>query len=156
MLGAHDAKTSHCCWVAVTTWMVRGRRYLRTAASATRLMHVGFTATPAPRQALPWVSENSRWVAATLRRNPLTQGCTGPGGPRCCQRHSLAEREDLIPDLGAQYICPGALWKSLQHRPAVRTGRLPMHRSLTTSRSESTMPRRCSGSQSRMPPYSAT
>ncbi len=62
MLGAHDSKTSHCGCVAVTTWMVRGRRYRRTAASAARLMHVGFTATPAPGQALPWVSENSSWV----------------------------------------------------------------------------------------------
>lgn len=47
MLGAQDSKTSHCGCVAVITWMVRGRRYARRPASAARLMHVGFTATPA-------------------------------------------------------------------------------------------------------------
>lgn len=62
MLGAQDSKTSHCGCVAVTTWMVRGRRYLRTAASAARLMHVGFTATPAQGQALPRVIGNSNWL----------------------------------------------------------------------------------------------
>lgn len=38
-------------------------------------------------------------IADALQRNPLAQGCTGPEGPRCCQRHSLAEPEVLMPDV---------------------------------------------------------
>ena len=80
MLGAHDSKASHCGCVAVTTWMVRGRRYLRTAASAARLMHVGFTATPAPGQALPWVIGNSNWLPLPRGAILLHKVVPGPGG----------------------------------------------------------------------------
>lgn len=61
MLGAQDSKASHCGCVAVTTWIVRGRRCLRTAASAARLMHVGFTATPATVRVLIRFELHFKW-----------------------------------------------------------------------------------------------